>query len=363
MRDSQPQSAERAIAPFSPSIALAVFDTIGIPILVLDPNLRVVEANRAFCDAFRLQRSRIQGERVTELGDRWSVPALGSVLDDFMLGRRTVTACELGGEVAGIGPRVMLFDARITAGIRSGAEPCILLTVNDVTAERGAAARRDDDLRRKEILLEEMSHRVSNSLTIITALLQYKAKVVESYETRAILNEIQQRIVAIGSVQRLLQVPENGRTVALAPLLNALCDNLSQGATGRGQRIGVSVQAGGAVVDSAAAVNIGLIVTELVINALRHGFPAGRDDGHIAVAYEAMDEDWTLSVSDNGIGARRSGPPSLRKGLGTFIVGALAKQLNAQLDVVVTAGTGRTTTLTHGVAHDVVLPAPAALAS
>ena len=75
--------------------------------------------------------------------------------------------------------------------------------------------------------------------------------------------------------------------------------------------------------------SIGLIVTELVINALKHGFPAGAE-GEILVSYDAQASGWRLSVSDNGSGAKESGEAT-HAGLGTSIVEALAHQLKATI--------------------------------
>jgi two-component sensor histidine kinase len=75
-------------------------------------------------------------------------------------------------------------------------------------------------------------------------------------------------------------------------------------------------------------VSLGLIVTELVINALKHGFPAGAE-GEILVSYDVQDAGWRLSVSDNGSGPKAVGDKVSHAGLGTSIVEALAHQLEA----------------------------------
>jgi hypothetical protein len=104
--------------------------------------------------------------------------------------------------------------------------------------------------------------------------------------------------------------------------------------------IKVLATAGGAV--SSEAVSIGLIVTELVINALKHGFPAGAE-GEILVSYDAQASGWRLSVSDNGSGAKELSGEATHAGLGTSIVEALAHQLQ---------GDGREVERTGGHAGD-----------
>jgi two-component sensor histidine kinase len=78
-------------------------------------------------------------------------------------------------------------------------------------------------------------------------------------------------------------------------------------------------------------VSLGLIVTELVINALKHAFPGGRS-GNIVVGYHSDAPDWTLTVTDDGVGMP-TGPEPTKAGLGTSIVQALAQQVGASVDV------------------------------
>jgi two-component sensor histidine kinase len=90
---------------------------------------------------------------------------------------------------------------------------------------------------------------------------------------------------------------------------------------------------GGAVTFS-QAVSIGLIVTELVINALKHAFPDDWSDGTVVVTYELAEPNWRLTVSDNGIGQAESHLNKTNPGLGTTIIEALANQLDACVEVL-----------------------------
>ena len=119
---------------------------------------------------------------------------------------------------------------------------------------------------------------------------------------------------------------------------------------GEGAQVSIDVRADGASVSSNEAVSIGLIVTEAVINALKHAFRADEKDGRIVVSYEVTDEDWKLSVADNGMGKPQTGPDATKVGLGTSIVNALAQQLDARVDLVTGQG-GTSVSVTHTVAH------------
>ena len=92
--------------------------------------------------------------------------------------------------------------------------------------------------------------------------------------------------------------------------------------------LSIKVQATSGVAISSEAVSLGLFVTELVINALKHAFPSG-ETGEIVVSYNARGSGWRLSVSDNGPGPAKISDERPHTGLGTSIVEALARQLDA----------------------------------
>ena len=100
---------------------------------------------------------------------------------------------------------------------------------------------------------------------------------------------------------------------------------------GEDQPIAVNVTAQGGRIDSQKAVSLGLIVTELVLNAIKYAFPMTKAKALIQVSYETDGSDWKLTVSDNGAG-KSLGTPG--PGLGTAIVEALVKQLEAKMDVI-----------------------------
>ena len=106
-------------------------------------------------------------------------------------------------------------------------------------------------------------------------------------------------------------------------------ETLAASMIGDSRRTSLQVVADAGVVLPDDVVSIGLIVTELVINALKYAFPNG-SDGEILVKYTVDGANWRLSVSDNGVGLRKEA--RARTGMGTSIVAALAKQLDARLE-------------------------------
>ena len=201
-------------------------------------------------------------------------------------------------------------------------------------------------LREKDMLLQEMQHRVANSLQIIASILLIKARTVQSEETRLQLEDAHQRVMSVAAVQQHLQVSGRGATIEIGNYLTKLCETLAQSMIGDSRPIALKVESDTGTVVSHQAVSIGLIVTELVMNALKHAFPNEKKDAAIVVSYKVSDTDWKLTISDNGSGM--PGPNASRKkgGLGTSLVKALAKQLDDGVETVSNTH-GTAVTITH----------------
>jgi chemotaxis protein methyltransferase CheR len=150
--------------------------------------------------------------------------------------------------------------------------------------------------------------------------------------------------MSVATVQQQLHASGLNERIEIGPYLTKLCASLATSMVGERRAVSIKVQAssGGAV--SSEAVSLGLIVTELVINALKHGFPGGAE-GEILVSYDVQETGWRFLVSDNGSGPNEAAGEAPHSGLGTSIVEALAHQLNAT--VTKTSGPeGTTVTIT-----------------
>jgi chemotaxis protein methyltransferase CheR len=119
---------------------------------------------------------------------------------------------------------------------------------------------------------------------------------------------------------------------------------------GEGSSTVIAVAADKGTIDSARAVSFGLIVTELLINAIKYAFPLPTPNDRIDVRYEINGADWKLTVVDNGIG-KTADDGAKGGGLGTAIVKALVRQLDAQLETSSTPSTGMRVSIAHAAFH------------
>lgn len=323
------------------TLAQAIVNTIHEPLLVLDARFHVVAASRSFYETFKVIPDRTQGQLLYDLGDgQWNIPSLRLLLETVIPERTAMDGFEVTHDFPGLGVRTMLLNARKVL-YEASAEIAILLAFTDVTdrrvIEHARAARHEKTeelLRQKQTLLQEMEHRVANSLQIIASILLIKARLVTSEETRQHLRDAHQRVMSVATVQSHLHATEGVEEIEVRAYLVKLCDSLAASMISESQPIVLQVMADEGMVGSAQAVSMGLIVTELVINALKYAFPTDKAGSLVMVTYESKGADWKLIVSDNGIGKDMNNAVETAGGLGTVIVQALVRQLDARMDVL-----------------------------
>jgi two-component sensor histidine kinase len=328
------------------TLANAIVDTVRDPLVVLDHNLRVVAASRSFYSTFRLVRDDVRGRLLYEIdGGQWDIPELRELLGAISSGQATIEGYEVDREFPAIGQRVMLLNAR-KVFYEHGTHSTVLLAFEDITSRRAVDRQVQELLREKDMLLEEMQHRVANSLQIIASILLMKARTVQSEETRQQLEDAHQRVLSIAAVQQHLHVDGGGKPIEVGKYLAKLCETLARSMIGDSRPILLKVDAEAGTAVSRDAVSIGLIVTELVMNSLKHAFPKEKPGAAIVVSYKVAGTDWKLSVSDNGIGKPDVSASATKPGLGTGLVAALTRQLDAVTDIASDPG-GTAVSITH----------------
>ncbi|MGA2952176.1 MAG: histidine kinase dimerization/phosphoacceptor domain -containing protein [Caulobacteraceae bacterium] len=324
-------AARPPLAPeIAQSLALAMVAASEAPVLLLDGDLTVIAASASFCRSFEIEPAETSGLPVFELGSgEWNVRQLRALLKAVASGMAAVPAYEMRLNRDGRESRQLVVTAhKLEFGDTEHVH--LLVTVSDVTEARIAEKLKDDLLREKAILLQEVQHRVANSLQIIASVLMQSARNVQSEETRTYLHDAHSRVMSIAAVQKQLAASRLG-DVELRPYFTQLCESLGASMIRDHDRQTIEVHTDDSAVKADVSVSLGLIVTELVINALKHAFPGGRG-GKISVDYLAHGPNWTLSVGDDGVGMPED-LASATPGLGTSIVEALARQLRARVQV------------------------------
>lgn len=317
------------LAEAADSLALAVIASSNAPVLLLDGALDVIAASHSFCDAFQIDPDRVAGGPLAALGDgEWAAPQLGALLRATAAGSAEIDAYEMDLKRSGRVSRRLVVNAR-KLDYFDADNVRLVLSAADVTDARISEKLKDDLLREKAILLQELQHRVANSLQIIASVLMQSARRVRSEQARGHIRDARNRVMSIATMQRQLAASRLG-DVALRPYFSDLCDSIGASMISDHDQLSLEVTVDGSVAKAEVSVSLGLIVTELVINALKHAFPRHRK-GRILVDYRSDGPAWTLAVRDTGVGMPKD--RVARPGLGTGIVEALARQLGAAVQV------------------------------
>ena len=328
------------------ALSHAIIDTVRDPLLVLDENQRITAASRSFYQTFQLAGTEVRGQLIYDIDNgQWNIPELRAVLEKIAKDNKTVENYEVDREYPRIGRRIMCLNAR-KVFYEEGTHSNILLAFEDITDRHAIQAQLQELLQEKDMLLEEMQHRVANSLQIIASILLIKARTVQSEETRLQLQDAHQRVLSVAAVQKHLQVSGGNANIVVDDYLTKLCETLAQSMIGDSRPISLKVDADHGTMVSHQAVSVGLIVTELVMNALKHAFPETTKNASIVVSYKVSGPDWKLTISDNGIGKPDVSGEPIKPGLGTSLVQSLAKQLEGVVDIK-NGSQGRAVSITH----------------
>jgi two-component sensor histidine kinase len=202
---------------------------------------------------------------------------------------------------------------------------------------RARTAELSATLKEREVLLQEIHHRVKNNLQVISSLINMQMRRLEEGASRDALTECQARVYTIALIHESLYESRDYCEMPFSDYVRSLATSVFQLA-GSPEAISLQLQLEPVALPVDRAIPCGLILNELIVNALKHAFPAGRS-GHIRVALQSRDGGRVaLMVRDDGIGVQEIGPASNGE-LGMQLVRTLAQQIRADLSVKHAAGT------------------------
>jgi PAS domain S-box-containing protein len=228
----------------------------------------------------------------------------------------------------------------VSAGnIEYRGKPTVIATLLDITEAKRTEERISNTLAEKVVILKEVHHRVKNNLQIICSLLDLQSDSITDEKSRSYFLESQDRIRSMALVHERLYKSEDFTTIGFEEYIRDLCAHLFDSYLADPGRITLNIDAGGLSMGIDRAIPWGLIINELVSNALKHAFPDNRS-GEISIRIRLDEDDWfALTVADTGVGM----PPDLDfKNTGTLgmqLVNMLTLQLNGHIFMEGTTGT------------------------
>ena len=295
-------------------------------LIVTDGEDRIRTVNLALLDELGYDEEALRGMPFAEIaeGAGEPPPGGGEALAEMVL-------------LAADGRRVPVTVSRAVLEDDTGRLEGIVRVAQNVSERHRAEAELRQSLAEKEALLKEVHHRVKNNLQIISSLLNLQEGELDDTLTERRFRESQNRIRSMALIHELLYRSEDLTRIDFAEYLDQLVHHVvrSYGPAGQAVRAELAVEPETMSLD--CAIPCGLIVTELVANAVEHAFPERR--GTVAVAFRTENGRHRLSVADDGVGLPPEIDPERSESLGLKLVAALARQLGGELELAVEGGT------------------------
>ncbi|TFH42057.1 MAG: response regulator [Chrysiogenales bacterium] len=210
----------------------------------------------------------------------------------------------------------------------------VVVSHTDITEIKLAEERILASLHEKEVLLKEIHHRVKNNMQVVSSLLGLQsAAITEGADIRGAFNDMQNRIKSMAIVHENLYHSEDFSRVDFREYIRSLVMNISHSFGIDGERIRVSIDVEDVALDMNAAVPCGLLLNELITNALKHAFPGGRK-GELMISMHRIDGGaYRLAVKDDGPGLPDGLDSIAQSSLGLRLAKLLANQIGGELTV------------------------------
>ena len=215
----------------------------------------------------------------------------------------------------------------------------IVINARDVTERMHAEDRLRDSLSEKEVLLKEIHHRVKNNLQIISSLLNLQSLNFRDPIALAHFKDSQNRVRSMALIHEHLYRSDDLASIDFGKYLRDLSGQLFQSYKSQNNKVELNIEVSNIYLDIDTAIPCGLLLNELMSNALKHAFPNGRE-GRICVEMRSNDKGmYQLTVWDDGIGMPIEIDYRKTSSLGLQLVNSLTRQLGGTLDMNNETGT------------------------
>jgi PAS domain S-box-containing protein len=304
------------------------FDTVPDLIMLLDRDFTIVRANKATLEKLGLTSAELVGTRCFAHFHNTDVPPShcphAQHLDDGEPHTAEIFEPHLGGTFAVSVSPIRDKDGHVVACVH---------VAHDITRRKLAEDQIKAALREKEVLLREVHHRVKNNFQMIAGLLMLQADQIGDADTQGALKQTEARVLAMARVHEKMYQSGHLGEIKMDEYLSELAEDLIGFHESASQRVVFTrhMEPVTAAIDT--AIPCGLILTELVTNAMKHAFPNGAE-GTVEISLrEIVEHGYELMVRDDGIGLPEGFTLGQNASLGLKLVQAFAKRSRAVLTV------------------------------
>ena len=237
------------------------------------------------------------------------------------------------------GDRIWLSTSKVPLQMPNGDVIGVLGVYEDITERKKDEEKLRAALEEREVMLREIHHRVKNNMQIVSSLLRLQSRYVKDEKALEVLNESQSRIKSIALIHEKLYQSQDFTRIDFSDYIAKMVTHLFAIYKVDSSRIRYNVDAKNIQLDISRAIPCGLIINELITNALKHAFPEGRE-GEVIVRMRPSDGDgFELAVKDSGVGLPKGFDLRRKGSLGFQIVNDLVKQIDGSIEIRRGAGT------------------------
>lgn len=308
-----------------------IFESANIGIYVTDKSGKMIKVNKTYCKRYGYAESELIGYYFTKV-----LPEKMRARADDLHHRYISGETEEGaGEWQVQCKDGSIKDTYVTAARMQTKEGNVfkITTVTDITEKKRYTRQLERTIQEKEQLIREVHHRVKNNLNVVSGLLALQAdKVEEDPRIHRLFMESINRIKTLSIVHEKLYKRDNLAFIAFNQYIENLAQNLYDTYLSSDQEVALKLDLAPIELNLDQAISAGLIVNEVISNALKYAFP-NEASGEIYISLKAKEEAITLIVKDNGVGLAEPFDPTTSSTLGMQLIYTLSKQLDAKLNL------------------------------
>ncbi len=310
------------------------FNSVRDMISIHDDNFMIVKVNSAFAEKYKSKPADFVGKSCHEVLHHSDKPIQQCLYNRIKENKEPCVADFFEDSLgiyleASVSP-ILNDKGEITGSVH---------VTKDITKRKKMEEEIMKSLREKEVLLREIHHRVKNNLQIISSLLDLQLNRTDDNKTREILIKSRNRVKSMSLIHEQLYGSENLSSIDFSEYIRSLTNDLLYSYKDDSLDISLVMDIDNIVFNIETAIPCGLIINELLSNALKHAFP-NLNSGEIQITLHSLDDNWyKLLFSDNGVGLTVDVENPNRTSLGLRLVKSLSMQLDGEMKVDVNNGT------------------------
>ena len=304
--------------------------------LLLDIKGKIIDVNQSSINVIGLSKDEFIGKQISDLDiileeDLINIVKLPEMLDGQLIKPFEVRLIDKDGKLRWI-------NVQVTKIEKNGETSFILIIAIDITEGKQFEIKLKNSIREKEVLLQEIHHRVKNNMQIISSLLNIQTRYVDDPEAVNVLKESQNRVKSMAMIHEKLYNSKSFNKIYFVDYIESLVWDLFYSYSIKKGTIKPVLDIDDIKLNIETSVPCGLIITELVSNCLKYAFPDGRQ-GELKVSLKNKDDYYELNISDNGIGFPENIDYKNTESLGLQLINSLTDQIDGEIELNRTNGT------------------------